>query len=145
MPAPSTPPNWPDDLPTPLIEGFSDGISEGRTMSKPTLGIGKRRAFWKGVRTTLLTMNVDGGQWARLQSFWEVDTNYGVWVFIMDDPVRAGMSLSTTGGTVITTSGGSPIVLVGQMLCRFGETPPKIDQAYKPDLFKISFPLEVLP
>jgi hypothetical protein len=135
---------WPDDLPaTSLLAGYGDMIPDGRSISDMASGLGKRRSFWKGLRTCHIVMNMNTTQWRRLQDFWELDTRRGLDPFAMLDAPSGG---TLTEGGVPLTSGGSLLTVAVPVLVQFAKgSSPRITEVYRSDLFKVEFDVDVLP
>jgi hypothetical protein len=140
------PATWPTNLPpSPLVGSFADQLGDGRTLPKTTYGVGKRRAFWPGLRKLTVSYNLSFDQYNTLQLFWEITTRRGIDPFYWGvSPIATGF-LYTEDGTPLTDENGVPLLSTDLLLVQFGSQPPRRTQAYTSDVFKVDVDLEILP
>lgn len=136
--------SWVSSLPQEsLLQGYADGIADGRIESQSTSGIGKRRVFWEGLRRFHVSFNLTQSQWTTLISFWRDDLRRGIDPFIIKDHTQSGYI--TIDGVIVTIS-GDPVYSTVHALVQFPKDgAPRITETYTHDLFRVEFDLEVLP
>lgn len=138
---------WPAELPsTPQIQGTTKSLGDGRQISKVTTGVGKRRAFWQGVRPIQCSFNMSTDQWKRFERFWEEDTLGGVAPFWIANAVENNAILTDESGSpLLTADGGIPVLDAAYDLAQFGSGAPQINESYTTSYHRITFTIEVLP
>ena len=136
--------SWPGFLPQKsLLQGYADSVADGRIESQSTTGIGKRRAFWVGLRRFHVSLNLSQSRWVTLTSFWNVDLRNGIDPFIIIDHTQSGYL--TIDGEIVTIE-GQPIYSTVPILVQFPKDGgPRITETFTADLFRVEFDLEVLP
>jgi hypothetical protein len=138
---------WPTSLPfSPLISSYSDQQGDGRTITRTTTGVGKRRAFWIGLKTLSISYNMTGTQYNTLVSFYESTLRQGVDPFFWNGNPSLGGYLYADDGTILTTDAGGPLLSDRDQLVQFAtQQPIRRSQAMTEGLFRVDISLEVLP
>jgi hypothetical protein len=138
---------FPTELPDPLISDYNDQIGEGRVITKTSTGVGKRRAFWPGLKTVSVSYNLSVAEYLALRYFYEVTLRGGVDPFMWFNPAE-GSFLTTSAGDIITDTFGNAFAVPGgvRLLVQFApQNPIRRSQAYTSNVVKTDISLEVLP
>lgn len=141
-----TVPFWPVDLPQRvLVEGYSEGVGDGRIQQPMDAGPPKMRR-----RTSVATRPVRARLWvdfdgmARLKRFWAEGLAGGSLPFWFPDQTMDGLALLTADGAPLLTESGVPLVITSWWLVTFGQDGIAFD-AQSGVLFGAAFSLDILP
>lgn len=137
---------WPLELPQRFLrDGYSEKLPDGRVMSSPDTGPPKTRRRSKASRLIQARIWLDTSMVARLDRFWEEETDGGRLSFVIPDQYSDGLPILTDASVGWLTSEGVPILIASNYLVLFA-------QQGAPDVinvggaqFTASFSLIVLP
>ncbi len=138
-------PTYPDDLPRPRRDGYSQTLPDGRLATKRDAGpprVRRRFSAAPGVLQMVIDLTLD--QRARFWRFWEEDAGGGSLPFWMPDWVLEGAGLMTGSGEGLTDEAGRSLVIDADLLCMFG-TEQAPTETVSGVTFRLSFPLTILP
>ncbi|MGD9862849.1 MAG: hypothetical protein AB7S99_06525 [Pseudodonghicola sp.] len=135
---------WPDTLPRPLRDGYSEQRLDARLGKGGEAGPPGWRRRWSSVaRTVAMVLDVPRAVLGDFESFYEHDLSEGSLPFWMPAPTLDGWPLLTPGGAPVLLPDGSPVLVSARWLCLMGEGTPTI--APKGVRFRVSFSVTVMP
>lgn len=141
-----TVPFWPADLPQRvLVDGYSEGVGDGRIMQPMDAGPPKmRRRTSAAMRPVRARLWLGFDQKARLNRFWTEGVAGGSLPFWFPDQTMDGLALLTADGAPLLTESGAPLVITSWWLVMFGQDGIAFD-AQSGVLFGAAFSLDILP
>lgn len=139
---------WPSTLPLYVNrDGHTRSAGDGRLRSSTDVGPGKvRRRFSSAVRPVAASMPLTARQLAHFEAFWDEGTAGGTLPFWFPAIGLYGFPLRDDDGNRLLTAGGDVIVNRGWWFVRFSATADAPSwRSRAPDLWEVSFNLEILP
>lgn len=139
-------PVWPSELPQKFVQdGYGRGFGDGRQFVAMGQGPAKtRRRYSAVVKPVSGLFMASADQLARLERFWDEETDGGALPFLIIDAVFHGAPLLTDTGDILTNEDGVPLLIESWWIAMFGESAPEAT-AVSHDHYRISVQLNVMP
>lgn len=139
-----TVPTWPAALPRPERNTFQKTAIDGRLKRRSDNGTPRYRPrFSKVPYLVSLSIVVTRSGKTVFDEFYDQTTRGGALPFWMPDPTTEGWPMTDEAGNPLTDGNGKPLLMSGNWLCLFGDTPPA--ETIVGIEFRKSFSITVLP